>query len=336
MTATTPGKLWGLRRLSGPDGKFSMLAADQRPPIMNLIAKAKGVDKASDADVARFKAILVRTLAREASASLLDPIWAYPAAIADTPADRGLLVTLEAHDFSEMAGGRLSHSIPGWSVERIKRIGADGVKVLAWYRPDAAPEVRAAQERWVEAIGRDCATHDICFLFELLVYPLAGEAHPTHDYVEHAAKTAPAVIDSVRRFADPRFGIDVFKLESPIPAPALPDPASTDGARARALFDELGRAAGRPWVMLSAGASMAQFERVLDYAYAAGASGYLAGRAIWLEAARHVPDWDAFAHALEAEAVPYMRRLNAQTRAHAVDWRDLRQDSSARARTPSE
>jgi tagatose 1,6-diphosphate aldolase len=181
----------------------------------------------------------------------------------------------------------------------------------------------AAQEKWVEAIGRACAEQDICFLCELLVYPLTGDAGQTRGYVEHAAKTAPAVIESVRRFADPRFGVDVFKLESPISAPALPAPGSdgADAEHARALFAELGKAAGRPWVMLSAGASMAQFERVLEYAYAAGASGYLAGRAIWLEAARYVPDWDAFERALEAEAVPYMRRLNAVTAAHAADWR---------------
>ena len=42
------------------------------------------------------------------------------------------------------------------------------------------------------------------------------------------------------------------------------------------LFDEMGRLAGRPWVMLSAGAGKPEFKKILEHAYAAGASGYLA------------------------------------------------------------
>ena len=33
--------------------------------------------------------------------------------------------------------GRYSKNIKNWSVEKIKRMGGDAVKVLAWYRPDA-------------------------------------------------------------------------------------------------------------------------------------------------------------------------------------------------------
>jgi hypothetical protein len=41
-----------------------------------------------------------------------------------------------------------------------------------------------------------------------------------------------------------------------------------------------------PWVLLSGGAAHDKFERVLEYAYAAGAGGFLAGRTIWLNAVR--------------------------------------------------
>ena len=88
----------------------------------------------------------------------------------------------------------------------------------------------------------------------------------------------------------------------------------------QALFDELDRAAGRPWVMLSAGAGMTEFRRVLHYAYGAGASGYLAGRAIWLEAFQRFPDWDGIRDELRGAAVPYMRELNALTGTMARPW----------------
>ncbi|MEM7567852.1 MAG: tagatose-bisphosphate aldolase, partial [Pseudomonadota bacterium] len=89
---------------------------------------------------------------------------------------------------------------------------------------------------------------------------------------------------------------------------------------AQALFDELGMRAGRPWVMLSAGAGMKAFRNVLTHAYQAGASGYLAGRAIWLEAFQAFPDWDAIRNGLQRDAIPYMRELNGLTDVHATPW----------------
>jgi tagatose 1,6-diphosphate aldolase len=133
-------------------------------------------------------------------------------------------------------------------------------------------------------------------------------------------KQAQLVIDSVRAFADPRFGVDLFKLESPVPAGDVPEPGTAGSAAVQALFDELDRAAGRPWVMLSAGAGMTEFRRVLHYAYGAGASGYLAGRAIWLEAFQLFPDWDGIRDELRGAAVPYMRELNTLTGSLARPW----------------
>ena len=60
-------------------------------------------------------------------------------------------------------------------------------------------------------------------------------------------------------------------------------------------------AAGLPWVMLSAGVTPPQFLRVMEYAYAAGANGFLAGRAVWWEALQSFPDLDACRAALELD-----------------------------------
>ena len=72
--------------------------------------------------------------------------------------------------------------------------------------------------------------------------------------------------------------------------------------------------------MLSAGAGMEPFRRVLTYAFKAGASGYLAGRAIWWEAFQRWPDMEAFELALAAGGVSYMERINADLRANATPW----------------
>ena len=142
----TPGKLWGMRRMADANGIFKMTAVDQRPPIKNPIASHLGVDQAPWGEVAKFKRLLVETLQSNSTAMLLDPHYAIPEAIDVLEPAKGLIVTLEDSLFREEQGGRLSADIDEWSVAKIKRMGGDAVKVLAWYRPDADPNICQEQQ----------------------------------------------------------------------------------------------------------------------------------------------------------------------------------------------
>jgi tagatose 1,6-diphosphate aldolase len=321
------GKTWGLRRMADAAGHFTMVALDQRPPIANLVAAKRGIAPAdvSFADMLAVKRLLVDVLAHHASAMLMDPNYALPAALERLPARVGLVVTLEDHRFRDTPGGRLSHSIRNWSVEKIKKAGGDGVKVLAWYRPDAAPEVVAQQREYVRRIGAECTRWDIPYVLELLVYPFPAGAGHTVDYVEAPEKLPQLVLDSVAEFARPEYGVDLFKLESPLPGATLPQ---CDGGAAhhaaQRWFDDLGalcRDAGVPWVMLSAGVTSAQFLRVMSYAYAAGANGFLAGRAIWWEPLQSFPDLDACLAQLQVHGTRTLEDLAALTRREGRAWR---------------
>lgn len=310
----TPGKLWGLRRMADPDGTFRMLAADQRPPLEELVsAKGRGPE-----GVTALKRLLVSTLGSMASAVLVDPQYAFPDAVEDLDPRRGLLLTLEDSTFDDGPGGRRSAPIPDWTVGKIRRAGADAVKVLAWYRPDAAPEVKAHQEAFVADIGGRCRRFDVPFVLELLHYPFQGG--DDREYREHLGKRAEHVVAAVERFADERFGVDLFKLESPLPAGALPPPDSPEATDTQAWFDRLAAAAGRPWVVLSAGAGPETFVRALTYACRAGASGFLAGRAIWWQAVTEFPDLEAVRRRLVDESIPYLRRLSELTARLARPW----------------
>ena len=320
------GKTWGLRRMADAAGYFTMVALDQRPPIAQLVAARRGIapSEVGFADMAAVKRLLVEALGGGASAMLMDPNYAFPAALDRLPARAGLVVTLEDHRFRDTDGGRLSHSIRDWSVEKIKRAGGDGVKVLAWYRPDAAPEVIAHQKDYVRAVGAECARWDIPYVLELLVYPFPKSAGHTTDYTEAPEKMPQLVLDSVAEFAKPEYGVDLFKLESPLPGATLP---ARDGGAAHAgvqrWFDDMGALcarAGIPWVMLSAGVTSAQFLRVLEYAYAAGANGFLAGRAIWWEALQAFPDLDACRARLQEQGVRTLGELGALTQRAGRAW----------------
>lgn len=320
----TAGKLWGLRRLADKEGIFTMTAVDQRPPIKNLVAQRRGLAEAPYDDVANVKRVLVKELAPASSAMLLDPHYAYPIAIDAVRPAQGLLLTLEDSVFEELPEGRKSSAIDHWSVEQIKRAGGDAVKVLAWYRPDAAPEILHHQQQFVAAVGEECRRHDIPFVFELLVYAFPSETGHTSGYVEQSSKRTEHVLESVETFSAGEYGVDLFKLESPIPAGDVPDHGEEGSDAAAQAFRNLDRASSRPWVMLSAGATQAAFARILGYAFDAGASGFLAGRAIWWDAFQAFPDWDLFRDELRTNGVPYMQRISRHARESALPWHQHR------------
>ena len=309
----TAGKMWGLRRIADGAGRFAIVAADQRPPIGNLVAERRGGD-APWSDVADVKRIIVEQFSSQTSAVLVDPHYGFPAAHAALDPARGLLLTLESSRFSENHSGRRSSEIEDWSVEKIKRTGADAVKALAWFRPDGPVGAIEHQQRFVEGIGEACRRFDIPFVFELLDYPLHTDDDST------AADRTDRVVASVEAFADPRFGVDLFKLESPILPAEVPTPGTQESGRASEAFARLDAASTRPWVMLSAGARPGEFVNVLRHAYAAGASGYLAGRAIWWDGFQRFPDLEAFRTELATSGARYVQELNALTADGALPW----------------
>jgi tagatose 1,6-diphosphate aldolase len=323
----TIGKTRGLARLADTEGHFRMVALDQRPPMFDAIAQAKKIarDQVTYADVAAAKRLLVEALAPHCSSMLFDPNFAVPAAIDLLPARCGLIMTLEEHRVEETPGGRRSRAIDNWSVAKIRAMGGDAVKVLAWYRPDADAAINAHQQNFVREIGEECARNDVPYVLELLVYPFLGSANHTADYVESPGKLPALVIESVREFARFEYGVDLLKLESPLAASGLPRRDGSAAAKAaQQEFDAIGeicKAHGTPWVLLSGGAAHDKFERVLEYAYAAGAGGFLAGRTIWLDAVRnHFPNLAAVSSALKKDSVAILNSLSRLTKERAHSW----------------
>jgi tagatose 1,6-diphosphate aldolase len=324
MTMLSAGKFWGLRRLANEDGHFTMLAVDQRPPIKQIVSDRRGESTPRFEDIRNVKKTMMEMLAPHASAVLADPTYALTDAMNTLQPHHGLVVTLEDSLFTETDDGRISKAIDGWSVEKIKRVGGDAVKILTWYRPDQSEATRSAQKDFTKRVGEACAEHDIPFLLEFLVYPFKGDQNHTTDYVEQQGKRADHVIQTVEEFSGPEFGVDIFKLESPIPAADVPAPGGNSDAVAQCqkYFDELGKASGRPWVMLSAGATKPAFKNVMHYAYQAGASGFLAGRAIWWDDFQAFPDLEAMRKGMVANAVPYMNDLTTMTSSNATRWNE--------------
>lgn len=317
----TAGKRWRLRRLADADGFFSMVAIDQRPPIFATLAKGLRTtpERVPFAEVLAAKRVLAEAFAPLASAMLVDPNWGYLAAGDVLDPAAGLLLTLEDH---RTTPDRRSRVIADWNVDKIRALGGDAVKLLAWYHPRADAHVRAHQQDLVQQVGEDCARCELPFVLELLLYPLGAD--DADAYGDDPAKHADEVLQSVEAFADTRYRVDLFKLESPLPAGRVPTPGEAGDTACAQAFAALHRACGgRPWVMLSAGAQAWAFERVLGYAARAGASGFLAGRALWADALDRWPDRDAVARHLATTGRERLASLRARMRSDGRPWRPV-------------
>lgn len=315
LTQTT-GKARRLRRLMSADNQFCIVALDQRAILVRMLAQLKSVEENAlpFADLLAVKRLLVQTLSAPASAMLFDPNIAVPAALDQLPRDTGLLVSLEHHIVDETPFGRKTASIPNWSVEKIQQLGADGVKVLIWYHPDADDSVVHHQQQYIREVGQQCADHELPFVLELLAYQPSGPGRKGSVLPDFSsADNLPAVVlASVEEFSKPEYQVDLLKLESPFPVNRLDNVADREAGRIQQAFDAIGdccTAAGIPWVLLSAGVTTEQFISVLGHAYAAGAQGFLAGRAIWKAPLDAYPDLAVLQQKLADQGAGALARL---------------------------
>ena len=132
MTNHKLGKLNHLKKLCTDNNHFQMLAVDQRPPIFNLISDANN-GQYTYQQVVECKKLITTHLSQQATAILMDPHYSLSNLLSFNKS-KGLVITLEEHNFRETNKGRYSENISNWSVEKIKKAGGDAVKVLAWYR----------------------------------------------------------------------------------------------------------------------------------------------------------------------------------------------------------
>jgi tagatose 1,6-diphosphate aldolase len=315
------GKLRALTTLADDGGRFTMVAVDQRPPIFAALARHGDRDPAAVTydEVAAVKGALVEVLAPHATAVLLDPVWTHPHHLRAVPGRVGLISTLEDYGFERVEGERRSHTIPGWSVGQIRRSGAMGVKLLAWHRPDLSRRDARPPGRLRGSGGASLRRAR-----PPLRPRTAGLPPPRRGPVVGGVRPGQARPRRrfARHFADPRFRVDLMKLEFPVDLKRVEGfhAGALDGQQRAAVHDldetrgwlrALDAASPVPWVLLSAGVGPREFALAVELAVEAGASGVLAGRAVWYDALSAYPDLEAVKARLHARSVPYLKQVRA-------------------------
>ena len=217
--------------------------------------------------------------------------------------------------------------LPNWSVKRMKELGADAVKVLIYYDVDDKPEINDIKQAWVERVGSECVAEDIPYFLEILTYDRKRASVVDVDY----AKVKPhKVNEAMKLFSDPRYNVDVLKVEVPVNMNFVE--GFTKGgvepvyslAEAKTFFKEQSDATHLPFIFLSAGVSTELFQKTLKVAHEAGSqfNGVLCGRATWKDAVTVFADQgtDAAKAWLDEAGRQNIEDLNRVLRETAVSW----------------
>ncbi len=305
------GKLRGLQELANADGIFNICAMDHRHSLRRIIEEGhttKG--EIGYEEMAQRKLELCSHLAPHASAVLLDPLFGAAQCIGRgvLPKSTGLVVSLEASGYEGGAEYRLTELQEGWNVEKVKRMGASAAKLLVHYRPDLI-ELAAKLLEMVDMIARECQKYDLTFVVEPLSYPVGEEVN---NPAQFANVKEQLVVKTAQHITD--LAVDVLKIEFPADLHYKKDKKELVD-----LCHQLDKASKIPWVVLSAGADFEVFCQEVEIACRGGASGFLAGRAIWQEA-MNVDDGEERAKLLATVGVDRLKRLNEIAAKYAVPW----------------
>ncbi len=264
------GKRRGLASCATRRGVFSILALDHRNNLRRAM-NPSSPEQVSAKILSEFKSTIIRELAPFASAVLLDPEFGAAQAIQtdSLPGNIGLVVAVEATGYTGDPGARLSEILPEWSVGKICRMGASAVKLLIYYHPDS--KLAFHQEDLVKSVAEHCDKFDLAFFLEPLSYSIDPNKKLSSE------EKRDVVVRTAEKLSS--LGIDVLKAEFPLDVRQ-----SVYESQWGMACKEVSQASHVPWVLLSAGVDYNTFLRQLTIACESGASGAMAGRAVWKEA----------------------------------------------------
>jgi tagatose 1,6-diphosphate aldolase len=285
MQRTSRDKLHNLKSLSNENGIIAALAVDQRGSLRSSIAASLGDRDATDSDMVTFKQLVVQTLSPLTSAVLLDPVYGL-GAMHERPETTGLILAYEASGYDNTKANRMPSLLPEWNVGRLARAGANGVKLLLYYNPEAPGNDE--KHVLVERVGAECASLGLPFFLEPVTY-MDGI-----DRLELAKRKPSLVKKTMQEFGTSSYQVDVLKVEFPFLA------AYTEGlgATTEIAYDitdaqghalDAGNKVEQPFIYLSAGIDMSVFLASVELVGKAHVpfSGVLCGRATWKEGIPH-------------------------------------------------
>ena len=286
-----------LTKLARPSGALAMVAVDQREALRGMFAVHQSAP-VTDEQLTQFKVDVARELSPFASALLVDQEFGVDAiidqkALVDTC---GLIAAADL--LVGPPGGAATDTAVDPDVDplRMKDIGSVGLKFLVLWRNDESPDVRA---KLVEDFNKLCAVSGLPSIIEIIVKP-PMDASKNFNREEE-------LIIAAREAAT--WKPDLYKAEVPFHGEGDLNLVTKNAER-------ISEAIGSPWVVLSNGVKQPYFNDAVKACAMGGASGFLAGRAVWADivGAADIPK------ALRDVSIPRLERLAEIVDTHAKPW----------------
>jgi sulfofructosephosphate aldolase len=273
-----------LDALARPAGTFAMVAMDQRESLRTMF-REHGLD-ARDERFARFKRSVARELGPIASGFLIEPDQL--ATVAEF-VPHGLILAVDG--LVQDVGGPVEETRLEAPAVLDPRVVA--LKLLVIWRDD---ERRAERVELARSFVELAARQEVLSVLEPVVRVPEAERE---DAIVEAARELGALRPSL------------YKCQVPLAGRGDPAEITRHARRIDAALPV-------PWVVLSQGVEPEAFPGAVEAACRGGASGCLAGRALWTVA---VADDDPTA-SIRAVSVPRLQELGRIVDAHGRPWRD--------------
>lgn len=231
-------------------GAFLLAALDHRGSFRRIL-NPHDPRAVTDVEITQVKQELLSAMAAEVSGYLVDV--EHRQAGVGLP-EKPMLLAIEKSGYQDVEGERLTEL--AYTVEELKSYGAKGVKLLLYFNPrlpNAKKQIMTAK-----SVLDGCKKNNLPFFFEILTYTKESN-DPQFELI----------IESVGVFLKQNIVPDVFKLEYPGSA-----------ENCKKVTAMVGKT---PWILLTRADPYDVFVKKLETACLHGASGFLAGRALWQE-----------------------------------------------------
>lgn len=286
-----------LNKLARESGALAMVAVDQREALRGMFA-AHQLLPVPDSQLTQFKVDVARELSPYASALLVDQEFGIDAIIEQNALKDGCGLIAAADLLVGPAGGAATDTAIDLEVDpiRMRDIGSVGLKFLILWRSDESPDVRA---KLIEEFNILCKKSGLPSIIEIIVKPPTdtSKSFNREEELIQAAKEAAS------------WKPDLYKAE-------VPFHGEGDLVAITRNAERISEAIGSPWVVLSNGVKQPFFNEAVKACALGGASGFLAGRAVWADivGASDIPQ------ALREVSIPRLEQLGEIVDTYAKPW----------------
>jgi sulfofructosephosphate aldolase len=278
-----------------------MVAVDQREALRGMFAAHQSTP-VPDSQLTQFKVDVARELSPYASALLVDQEFGIDAIINQKVLAPSCGLIAAADLLVGPAGGAATDTAVDPDVDplRMRDIGSVGLKFLVLWRNDESPESRL---KLVDEFNQLCEKSGLPSIIEVIVKPPtdSSRSFDREEELVIAAKEAA------------NWKADLYKAE-------VPFHGEGDLIAITRNAQRITEAVGTPWVVLSNGVKAPFFADAVKACAQGGASGFLAGRAVWADivGAADIPA------ALREVSIPRLEKLAEIVDQYARPWSDVR------------